>query len=104
MIKTSGYRVSPQEVEEVLFQLFNINEVIVIGIPHKDLGQVLLVIIVTKQPLDEKTVIKHCKVDLPNYMLLKKIIFTESIPRNSNGKFDCRFWQNKYQNLFVQSN
>ncbi|MBE0359850.1 acyl-CoA ligase (AMP-forming), exosortase A system-associated [Pseudoalteromonas aliena] len=104
MIKTSGYRVSPQEVEEVLYQFLNVQEAIVIGIPHDDLGQVLLAVINSKQTLDEKSILKHCKVDLPNYMLPKKIIFTDSLPRNNNGKFDRLFWQKKYQNLFIKSN
>ena len=45
MIKTSGYRISPVEVEEILYQHEQITEAAVIGVPHAELGQAILAII-----------------------------------------------------------
>ena len=46
LIKTSGYRVSPTEVEEVLYSSELIKEVVVFGVPHPVLGQAIVAVIV----------------------------------------------------------
>lgn len=101
LIKTSGYRLSPDEVEHVLYLLDDISEVIVIGVPHPILGQALVAIIVAKsEGLTEKCVLKHCLSLLPNYMLPKHITFVTSLPRGVNNKFERNSWKAKYKNLF----
>jgi acyl-CoA synthetase (AMP-forming)/AMP-acid ligase II len=102
LIKTSGYRLSPDEVENVLYLLDDISEVIVIGVPHPVLGQSLVAIIVAKSAeLTEKRVLRHCLTSLPNYMLPKHIVFVHSLPRNANNKFERNHWKEEYKNLFA---
>jgi acyl-CoA ligase (AMP-forming) (exosortase A-associated) len=103
LIKTSGYRLSPDEVENALYLLEGISEVIVIGVPHHTLGQALVAIIVAgSDELTEKGVLRHCSTLLPNYMLPKKVIFVNSLHRNANNKFERNHWKEKYHNLFEQ--
>jgi acyl-CoA ligase (AMP-forming) (exosortase A-associated) len=102
LIKTSGYRLSPDEVENVLYLLDDISEVIVIGVPHPILGQALIAIIVAKSDeLTEKRVLRHCSTLLPNYMLPKHIAFVSVLPRNANNKFERNSWSEEYKNLFT---
>jgi len=44
MIKTSGYRVSPTEIEEVIYQTGMVNEVVALGLPHPTMGQAIVAI------------------------------------------------------------
>lgn len=102
LIKTSGYRLSPDEVENVLYLLDDISEVIVIGVPHPVLGQALIAIIVAKtNELTDKRVLRHCSSLLPNYMLPKHIAFVSVLPRNANNKFERNSWSEEYKNLFT---
>ena len=101
MIKTSGYRLSPQEVEEVLHQVEQVSEAIVVGVNHPTLGQALVAILVAKNaPLTGSAMCKFCMEQLPTYMLPLKFVFVDDIPRNANGKYERRYWQQKYQHHF----
>lgn len=103
LIKTSGYRLSPNEVENALYLLDDISEAIVIGVSHPILGQALVAIIVAKsKELTEKQVLRHCLNLLPNYMLPKHIAFVTSLPRNANNKFERNSWKGEYKSLFEE--
>jgi len=104
MIKTSGYRVSPQEVEDTLFHIEEIKEVVIIGVPHPTLGQALIAIVI---PQDDSTstldISRQSRELLPNYMLPAQVVLTNNLPRNSNGKFDRGYWQTKYKNIYLEN-
>ena len=102
-IKSSGYRISPDEVESVLYLLDELREAVVIGVAHPTLGQALVAIIVAKSDLlTEKKVLQHCSKLLPQYMLPKHVSFVESLPRNPNKKFDRKYWQIIHHGIFDQ--
>jgi acyl-CoA ligase (AMP-forming) (exosortase A-associated) len=90
MIKTSGYRVSPTEVEEVLYATGLIAEAVVLGAPHPVLGQAIVVVAVAGKPsptvADE--LLAACRRDLPTYMVPVHVEWREALPRNANGKLD----------------
>ena len=90
MIKTSGYRVSPTEIEEAMLRLDYISEAVAMGVPHTELGQAI-VVAATSIPGAEQ-VANNANTDLrkilPPYMLPQKIVILEQLPRNANGKFD----------------
>ena len=89
MIKCSGYRISPSELEDILYQLDSVAEVAAIGITDAQLGQAIMLIIKAKtDSLDETMVKKYCQQQLPNYMQPKYIEFVAQLPRNPNGKID----------------
>lgn len=106
MIKTSGYRVSPMEIEEVLYQQSDVAEAVCIGIPHKELGQGILAIVCTNSAKDfdeiKLTIKKHCQKQLANYMVPKKIIVLTSMPHNANGKIDRSILNKTYQGYFTE--
>ncbi len=100
MIKTSGYRVSPTEVEEVLFGSGLVAEAVVFGLPDAALGSRICALLLAT-PLasgvverDSAALLAHCRIHLPSYMQPQVLHWsTQPLPRSPNGKLDrqrCR--------------
>lgn len=106
MIKTSGYRVSPTEVEEVIYASGLVNEAAVLGIPHPVLGQAVVVAATAKaedQSVDHDSIIAECKQKLPNFMVPAHIQVFDSLPKNPNGKIDKKLLSQQLGDLFESS-
>ena len=103
MIKTSGYRVSPSELEEVIYASSMVSEVAAIGVPHERLGQAVVLVVVCHdgQELDEKAVVKYCQQQLPAFMVPARVLAKDALARNPNGKIDRKILVTEYQNLFL---
>lgn len=105
MIKTSGYRVSPAEIEECIYQHPNIVEVAVVGAYDADLGQAILVLVTTntEQSVDSisNNITQLCLKELPNYMKPKQVLVVDQLPKNANGKIDRSLLNSKYKNHFL---
>lgn len=103
MIKSSGYRISPTEVEEAVYQLSPLlQDVAAIGVPHAELGQAILVLFACKegeQP-DTESWVNQLKRSLPNFMQPKALIAKPALPKNANGKIDRKLLAEQYQNYF----
>lgn len=103
MIKTSGYRVSPTEVEEVLYSSGLIKEVAALGITHPLLGQAILLVVVQNAAITDKDLLIYCQKQLPNFMLPKKILFVDTLPRNQNGKIDRKSLTVEHKDIFQET-
>jgi acyl-CoA ligase (AMP-forming) (exosortase A-associated) len=91
MIKTSGYRVSPTEVEEVLYSTGLVGECAAFGVEDATLGQAVHVVATcaSEVGVEPATVIAECRARMPAYMVPAAISFIEGpLPRNPNGKID----------------
>jgi acyl-CoA ligase (AMP-forming) (exosortase A-associated) len=90
MIKTSGYRVSPTEVEEVVFATGLVADAAAVGVPHPKLGQAIVVVATAAAAGKEDTeaLLTACKRQLPAFMVPHQIEWREALPRNPNGKYD----------------
>lgn len=90
MIKTSGYRVSPTEVEEVAYGTGLVRDAVAIGVADDELGQriVLLASPLSGSTLDEAELISLMRSSLPLYMVPSEVIVRNELPRSPNGKFD----------------
>ncbi len=92
MIKTSGYRVSPNEVEEVIYKSQLAAEAVAIGIPDPDIGQAIFIVGVISDGTDEQSVdtqlLDYCRKNLPTFMIPHHLVWREQLPRNANGKID----------------
>ena len=92
MMKTSGYRVSPTEVEEVLYATKRVGECVAFGVDHPSWGQAIQVI-ATALPgadaLDVMALLADCRQRMPAYMVPAGIdVQPGPLPRNPNGKID----------------
>lgn len=106
MIKTSGYRVSPTEVEEVAYAANLVTEAAAIGVSHPVLGQAV-VLVTYAQNNDEavgEQLLAECKRQLPGFMVPARIMaHRDPLPRNPNGKIDRKKLSNDLAGLFEEN-
>ena len=90
MIKTSGYRVSPTEVEEVAYDSGLVRDAVALGVPDERLGEriVLVVAPTGPDPLDPDRLRLILRQALPAFMVPSEIREATELPRSPNGKFD----------------
>ena len=89
MIKTSGYRVSPTEIEEAAYSTGLVRDVVALGVADDTLGQrVVLVATSTAPEFDVNALISELRQLLPLYMVPGQIEVRDELPRSPNGKFD----------------
>ena len=103
MIKTSGYRVSPTEVEEAIYASGLVGEAAALGVAHPVLGQAIVVVATppAQAGLDSEAILAQCRERLPAYMVPARIIERRpNLPRNPNGKIDRKLLAQEFQNLF----
>ena len=88
MYISGGENVYPAEVENVLYQLPQIAEAAVIGVPNERWGEVGLAVLVLKsgQSLDRTAVMSHCGERLARFKVPNDIAIIEALPRNATGK------------------
>ncbi len=105
MIKTSGYRVSPTEVEECAYASGLVAAAAAVGPPHAGLGQAILLLVTPGADIGgredlEAAVLAHCRRELPNFMVPSIIVVRSALPLNQNGKIDRRALLDEYSDIF----
>ena len=102
MIKTSGYRVSPSEVEEVVFSTGLVADAAAVGVPHPKLGQAIAIVAAPAEgkSADTDALLAACRQQLPNFMVPHHIEWRDALPRNPNGKYDRPLLARELQQLF----
>ena len=105
MIKTSGYRVSPTEIEEIAYSSGLVEDAVALGIAHPTLGQAIM-LLATNQNLDQTelaaSLLQRCRSELPGFMVPQTIITSnQPLPRNPNGKFDRKQLAERYRDHFT---
>jgi acyl-CoA ligase (AMP-forming) (exosortase A-associated) len=97
MIKTSGYRVSPTEIEEVAYSTGTVLDAVAIGVEDPKLGQhiVLFVSPVEGQQVDPSALAAEFNRQVPLYMVPQRIVVRATLPRSPNGKFDRNLLKNE---------
>ena len=102
MIKTSGYRVSPSEIEEIAYDSGLAVEAIALGPGHPRLGQAIVV--VARAPGDAEpgtdALLAEYRRLLPGYMVPLEIVWRDDLPRNANGKIDRKQLSSEFENHF----
>ncbi len=87
IIKTAGEKVSPKEVESVLYGLPGVREAASVGVAHPILGMALKAIVVAEPgTLSEREVIAHCAARLESFMVPASVEFRDSLPQTPTGK------------------
>jgi acyl-coenzyme A synthetase/AMP-(fatty) acid ligase len=102
MIKVSGYRVSPLEVEEVVYASGLVVEAVAFGVPHPQLGQAIVLLALPKDAdLSGAALLKACQRHLPAWMVPAHVALRdEPFARNPNGKIDRKLLQQAFITLF----
>jgi acyl-CoA ligase (AMP-forming) (exosortase A-associated) len=93
MIKTSGYRVSPTEIEEVAYDSGQVRDAVALGVEDERLGQRVVLIVTPAEGggFDADGLVALMRRRLPLYMVPSKVMVREHMPKSPNGKFDRAF-------------
>jgi len=88
IIKSRGEKVSPIEVERVLYEIPGIVEAAVVGMPDETLGEAVKAFVVLEKgsALTAKEIVAHCMKRLEDFMVPKIVEFRDSLPKTSSGK------------------
>ena len=88
MIKTSGNRVSPTEVEEAAIASGIVHEAVALGCPDPRLGEAIVLVVRPDRRDREDELRAFLKRQLPNFMQPGSIVWRDELPRSPNGKLD----------------
>ncbi|QAY80067.1 acyl-CoA ligase (AMP-forming), exosortase A system-associated [Sphingosinicella sp. BN140058] len=86
MIKTSGNRVSPTEVEEAAVASGVVAEAVALGYPDHRFGEAIALIV--RGPGPDEQLRAYLRRELPNFMQPSAILWRDDLPRSPNGKLD----------------
>jgi fatty-acyl-CoA synthase len=98
MYISGGENVYPAEVEDVLYQLPQVAEAAIIGVPDERWGEAGKAILVMKpgETLDADTVIGHCLQNLAKFKVPASVEYLDALPRNATGKVLKRVLRDRY--------
>ncbi len=103
MIKTSGYRTSPTEVEEVGYACAGVGECMAFGVPDDKLGQrIVLAVVTSDDATTQDDLLTHYRQQVPLYMVPSHIWLLDELPKNSNGKINRPLVTERYAELAAQ--
>jgi acyl-CoA ligase (AMP-forming) (exosortase A-associated) len=91
MIKTSGYRVSPSEVEEAAFETGLVRDAVALGIEDPRIGQRIAIVVAPKGDggsFEPDALLGDLRKQLPAYMVPREVEVLPELPRSPNGKYD----------------
>ena len=88
IIKSRGEKVSPKEVENVIYSMEGVSEVAVVGMPDPILGQAIKVFIVPSSGvfLKDNDIKRYCLAHMEDFMVPQIIEFCKELPKTSSGK------------------
>lgn len=88
IIKCRGERVSPKEIENVLYELKDLVAVRVTAVPDEIMGNAIKAEVVRKRGSDISIdeILRHCRENLEDLMIPKYIEIVESLPKSGSGK------------------
>jgi acyl-CoA ligase (AMP-forming) (exosortase A-associated) len=88
MIKTSGNRISPTEVEEAAVASGVVTEAVALGVPDDRLGEAIALVVRGKGQEGDSDLRNFLRRELPNFMQPALIVWRDELPRSPNGKLD----------------
>jgi amino acid adenylation domain-containing protein len=89
MIKTSGFRVSPTEVEDVATRFPGVAACVALGVPNIEIGADIALVYTATQHVDEDAYLRFLRDELPRHMVPRHLFAAASLPPTGNeGKID----------------
>ncbi|GEM_PF-35320 len=94
-IKSRGIKVSPKEIEEVIYSIQDIKEAAVIGVAHAELGHAIVACVSCEatSSLDAAAILMECKQFLEKEKQPQRVILFSTLPKSNNGKIDKKSLQ-----------
>ena len=103
LIISGGFNIYPKEIELVLNAVPGVVESAVIGVPHPDFGETVVGVLVPEEGarLDQEVILSKVRKSLARFKHPRKLIFLETLPRNTMGKVQKSILRDRYFDLFV---
>ncbi|MCB1742341.1 MAG: acyl-CoA synthetase, partial [Gammaproteobacteria bacterium] len=94
--------VASREVEEAIYRYEPVSEVAVIGLAHPYWIEAVTAVVVPKPGSDfsEEGLLAHCRQALAHYKVPKRVLITDTLPKNPSGKLLKRELRMAYEHLF----
>ena len=87
VIVVSGFKVYPNEIEDVAATQPGVREVAAIGVPDRQSGEAVKLFVVRSDPkLTESDVIAHARANLTGYKIPRHVEFLDELPKSNVGK------------------
>lgn len=88
VFKVSGRRVSPKEIEDVIYEIEDVNEAAVLGVDDEITGSAVKAYVTLKNgsKLIEKDIIRYCSKHIENFMVPSFVVIQEELPKSEHGK------------------
>jgi len=105
IIKSRGEKISPAEVENVIYSLPAVREAVVAGIPDSLLGEAVCAFVTPREgeKLSVLQIKRACSERLENYMVPKHVLLVSELPRTENGKLSRKLILERYAGLIAES-
>lgn len=110
MVLRGGYNIYAVEVERVLLDIPEVLEAAVVGIPHPDLGEDILAVIVPRRDaeagvgaLDPERINAFCRQHLADYKCPRHVVFVDELPKNAMAKILKNELRERYRELLTQT-
>lgn len=105
IIKSRGEKVSPEEVENAIYSLSAVREVVVAGFPDPVLGQAVCAFVTLREDakLTVSQIKRVCSERLESYMVPKYILIVSELPHTLNGKLSRRLALKEYHKLLTEA-
>ncbi|MEM0900598.1 MAG: malonyl-CoA synthase [Pseudomonadota bacterium] len=102
LIISGGYNIYPKEVELVLDEQPGVVESAVIGVPHPDMGEAVVAVVVsTDTNLEIDALNELASMALARFKQPRRIIIVDELPRNTMGKVQKNVLRERYRDLFA---
>lgn len=89
MIKSMGFRLSPTEVEGIVYSSGLVSQVVAFGVPDELAGQVVEICVAHSSPVDVHAIEVHARAHMPHYMVPRRVhVWPGEFPRTASGKLD----------------
>jgi acyl-coenzyme A synthetase/AMP-(fatty) acid ligase len=104
IIKSRGEKVSPAEVENIIYSLAAVQDVLVIGIPDILLGEAVCAFVAAREgeKLNAQQIKRICSERLENFMVPKHVLFLPELPRTINGKLSRKLIMEQCTTLLAE--
>ncbi len=86
VINTGGVLVASRQIEDCIYELPQVAEVAVVGVPDEKWIEAVTAFVVIKAPVSEEEILQHVRNNLANYKVPKRVEFVAELPRNASGK------------------
>jgi malonyl-CoA/methylmalonyl-CoA synthetase len=103
LIIAGGYNIYPAEIEAALDELSQVHESAVIGVPHPDMGEGVVAVVVPREPgfADGTALIAALADRLARFKQPRHVAFVDALPKNAMGKVQKTLLRDAYRDVFA---